>query len=352
MSWFEKNVGNKNGIGTGGVGYVVIPENVEDIGDYVNQCYRNNQLTISAEGYGVISYVKVAQNVMPYIKFPNNEQGKGSLVVWVRESFYNRPIVVAILADNNTPQVEGGGQAHQRQEVQGVSVEFLQDAINAIAQIFACGNNNKPARVIIKAAGSEEDEVDISATKRIKAVSKEFTIEATESFEVTINNGEQAILAIKGDEDAVSIKDYNGNEITVNQIDNEDKGIRKYINIKDTFGREYLFDEEKAEIKDQFNHSLVLDKDKTYFKDDHGNEAVFNKDNVKFKCKKFNIGEGAEPMVLGNTLRDLLGQFLDAVSSITVPTPHGVSGTPINSAQFLAIRSKLDTALSKLSNTD
>ena len=124
MSWFEKNVGNKNGIGTGGVGYVVIPENVEDIGDYVNQCYRNNQLTISAEGYGVISYVKVAQNVMPYIKFPNNEQGKGSLVVWVRESFYNRPIIVAILADNNTPQVEGGGQAHQRQEVQGVSVEF------------------------------------------------------------------------------------------------------------------------------------------------------------------------------------------------------------------------------------
>lgn len=352
MGWFEKNFGNKNGIGTGGVGYVVIPANVKDIGDYVNQCYRNNQVTIAAEGYSVMSYVKVAQNVMPYIKFPNNEQGKGSLVVWVRESFYNRPIVVAILSDNDTPQVESGGQAHQRQEVQGVSVEFLQDAINAIAQVFACGNSNKPAKVVIKAAGSKEDEVDILATNRVKTISKEFIVEATESFEVTINNGEQAILAIKGNEDAISIKDYNGNEITVNQIDNEDKGIRKYIDIKDTFGREYLFNEEKAEIKDQFNHSLVLDKDKTYFKDDHGNEAIFNKDNINFKCRKFNIGEGTEPMVLGNTLKDLLGQFLDAVSNITVPTPHGVSGTPINSAQFSVIKSKLDEALSKLSNTD
>ncbi len=351
-SWIEKNTGNKNGVGTGGVGYVVIPSNVTDVGTYVNNCYRTNQITIAGDGYGVMSHVKVTNQIMPHIEFPNNDKGKGSLVIWVRESFYNRPVVVGILSDNNTPNIQGGGQMSQRQSNQGVSVEFLQDAVNAIAQIYACGNASKPARVVIKSAGSEDDDVDISATRRIKAVSKELVVESTESFTVTINNGEQEIITIEGNEEKLHFKDYNGNEITLNQIDDEERELKKNIEIKDTFGREYLFDDEKAELKDQFGHIMTFDTDKAYYKDDKGNEATFNEDNIQFKCNKFNLGDGAEPMVLGNTLKDLLGQILDAINAITVPTPHGPSGTPINSSQFSAIKGKLSTILSKLSNTD
>ena len=67
---------------------------------------------------------------------------------------------------------------------------------------------------------------------------------------------------------------------------------------------------------------------------------------------QFNVGDGAEPMVLGNTLKGLLEDLISAITSITVPTPHGPSGTPINSAQFSAINSRLKTMLSQLSNTD
>ena len=331
-SWIEKNTGNKNGVATGGVGYVVIPNNVTDVGAYVNDCYRTHQITIAGDGYGVISHVKVADDVMPKIEFPNNDKGKGSLVVWVRESFYNRPIVVGILSDNNTPDIQGGGRMSQRQSNQGVSVEFLQDAIG---QIYACGNASKPARVVIKSAGSENDDVDISATRRIKAASKEFVVESTESFTVTINNGEQEIITIEGDEEKLHFKDYNGNEINITQIDDEKRELKKQIDIKDAFGREYLFDEDKA-----------------HYKDTKGNEATFNEDNIQFKCNKFNLGTGAEPMVLGNTLKDLLTQILDAINDITVPTPHGPSGKPINSSQFSSIKGKLHTMLSELSNTD
>ena len=334
-TWIEKNRGNKNGIGTGGIGYVVIPSNVEEIGEYVNQCYRSCEVTISGDGYGIMSHVKVAKDVMPSIQFPNGENGKGSLVVWLRESFYNRPIVVGILSDNNTPILQKGTKQSQLQNNQGVSVEVLTDAVNAIAQMYACGNSSKPARVVIKAAGSDEDEVDIQATKRIRACSSEFRVESTESFKVIVNNGEQELITIEGDEEKIHFLDYNGNEITINEIEDEEKELKKFIQIKDTFGRVYLFDAEKAVLKDKFS-----------------NEATFNQDNIQFKCAKFNVGDGAEPMVLGETLKGLLEDLISAITSITVPTPHGISGTPINSSQFSAINSRLKTMLSQLSNTD
>lgn len=353
MAWLEKNIGNKNGISTGGVGYVVIPENVEDIGAYINNCYRTNQVTISGDGYGVMSQVKVTDQVMPHINFPDDKMSvKGSLVVWVRESFYNRPIVVGILSNNDTPNLQIGGQKSQRQDYQGVSIEFLQDAINAIAQVYACGSRVRPAKIIIKSAGSDEDSIELTATGNIKAGSKTFNLEVTDSFVITIDNGEKEVFNIKADEDRISLKDYNNNEIVVTEIDDDEQELKKSIEIRDMFGREYLFDSEKAEIKDQFGHSLVLDNEKAYYKDEHGNEATFNEENTQFKCNKFNVGSGKEHMVLGDTLKDLLSQILDAIKNITVTTPHGISSKPINSGQFSEIQSKLDTILSKLSNTD
>ena len=77
-----------------------------------------------------------------------------------------------------------------------------------------------------------------------------------------------------------------------------------------------------------------------------------NEDNVKVSTKKFNVGDGGEQMVLGNTLVSLLEQLISAINSLTVLTPHGPSGTPVNAAQFSQIKSKLKTMLSDLSNTD
>jgi len=352
MGWFEKNYGNKNGVGTGGVGYVVIPANVTEIGKYVQQCYRSNEITISGEGYGVMSHVKVADGVMPKIMFPNNEKGKGSLVVWVRESFYNRPIVVATLSDNNTPTIQGAGQQSQRQDYMGVSTEVLTDAVNAIIQIYACGNVNRPGHVVIKAAGSDEDEVEIQAGKKIKHISKEFNVESTESFTVTIHNGEQPIITIEGDEDKLHFVDYNGNEISINNKEDEEQDIKKNIEIKDTFGRKFFFDDEQAEITDQFDHKIVFNEDEAHYTDKFDNEAIFNEDNIQFKCAKFNVGDGNEPMVLGDTLKGLLEDLISAINAITVPTAYGPSGMPLNSAQFTAINSRLRTMLSELSNTD
>jgi hypothetical protein len=67
--------------------------------------------------------------------------------------------------------------------------------------------------------------------------------------------------------------------------------------------------------------------------------------------KKVNIGDGAdsanEPAVLGETLKGLLGETMDAINALTVPTPAGPSGTPVNAAQFASIKARLTQALSQ-----
>lgn len=374
--WFEKNIGNKNGISTGGVGYVVMPTDRMGISDYTQQCYRSNEITMGGEGYGTMSHVKVANGLMQHIKFPNDEDGKGSMVVWIRESFYNRPIVVGILSDNDTAVITNPGQGKDVQEYGGVSVGTFLDALNGVLSLLAVGNETRKVKIIIKASGSDNDEVEINASNSISNVSKSFSIESTEDFKIEINDGEKQVITIEGDADKLHFNDFRGNEIMINNYDSSEdeeyegsEEIKKYIQIKDMFGREYLFNEEKAELKDQFGntalfdeekvevsdkfeHKIIFNEDETHYTDKFNNEAIFNEDNIKFKCKKFNAGEGKEHMVLGDTLKNLLEQLIVAINSLTVPTPHGLSGRPLNSAKFSSIKSQLNKILSQLSSTD
>ena len=367
MGWIEKNVGNKNGVGTGGVGFVVVPTNVSDLGLYIQQCYRSNEVTLSGDGYGVMSHVKVADGVMDRIKFPNNDKGKGSLVVWVRESFYNRPIVVGVISDSNTPSEQSIGQSSQRQEYQGITAEVLTDALNSLLQMYACGNNIKPARVIVKAAGSDKDDVEIQASNKVKTISKYLSLDVTDEFDISVNDAEKEIIKIEGDVDKLHFKDYNENELTISNL--EDDEHEKYIELKDTFGRSYLFDKDKAEIKDQFGNTFVFDKDKIELKDQFGHTVSFSSGD--FKCKdsetnelnftgagaqikttKFRVGNGLHPMVLGTPLVAILTKLCAEIQKITVDTPSGISSPPLNAQAFSEISSSLETVLSLISSTD
>jgi uncharacterized protein involved in type VI secretion and phage assembly len=70
--------------------------------------------------------------------------------------------------------------------------------------------------------------------------------------------------------------------------------------------------------------------------------------------QKVNIGDGAdtanEPALLGTTTKDLISELCDAILALTVSTGMGPSGTPINAAQFAAIKARLQTMLSTTVN--
>lgn len=60
------------------------------------------------------------------------------------------------------------------------------------------------------------------------------------------------------------------------------------------------------------------------------------------------VGKDAEEAAaLGDTLKGLLEELIDAIVQLTVNTVGGPSTPPLNSAQFQSIKQKLDTFLSK-----
>ena len=67
---------------------------------------------------------------------------------------------------------------------------------------------------------------------------------------------------------------------------------------------------------------------------------------VEMKKDSIVLNDGNEAMVLGDTLKGLLSDTIDAIMKITVGTAVGTSSTPINVASFIQIKAKLDSILS------
>lgn len=290
----EINRGNNNCIPLSGVGYIVIPKNA-NTAEYVQRCYRNHSVSISG-GYDstYMHGVKITEDALNKIKFPTDNSGLGSAVVWIRDSFTNRAIVIGTLKTAGESNLVQGDQQRIVQETARSVVEMFLDALNNTVNISAMGDENTPAVINLKASsGTDEgDIINITSKDLISINSRSIDINLIEKGAFTINDGEKELIRISGDKEELHITDH------------------------------------------------------------FGNEAIFNEENVKILTTKFNVGEGKEQMVLGNTLVDLLSQLIDAITNITVLTHVGSSGTPINSATFSAIKERLNEVLSELSNTD
>lgn len=103
-------------------------------------------------------------------------------------------------------------------------------------------------------------------------------------------------------------------------------------------GHKILLDEkdgqETVTVEHKNGAKISIDKD--------GNIEITNVDG-----KTVYVGRSAnEAAVLGDTLKGLLDELIDAIVALTVPTGMGPSGIPINAAQFQAIKARWRNFLS------
>lgn len=374
---FEKNNGFNNGVGSAGIGYITIPSNA-DLTEYIERCYRNHMVCINGgDGYGMMQGVKITEEALCKIEFPTDESGKGSAVIWVRAGLQNKPVIVGVLPKTTEPGLIRGKQQQMRQESGNSVVQVFVDALNNTLSLLSKGTDAVPGTIIIKSMGSKEDTIEISASRNVKTQASEVNVQCVNKFYLNINNGEKDIITIIGDEEHLQFTDQWGNDILMNkEVTQAQTGWgqkilmdEKHTRVEDQFEHQAEFDEEKAwyktkfgqeltmneeqtEYKDQLDKSIVITKDETHYKDGNGNESIWDNEHTQFLCNKFDVGKGKEPMMLGDTWKSLMEELISAICTLTVPTPNGPSGTPINSAQFQAVKAKLKTALSQLSNTD
>lgn len=296
----EEYIGIRNldtGIGSAGVGFVVVPSDI-DREQYINDCYRTNTLTINGgKGYGYFSGVHADINVMQNITFPTDEENRGTAVVWVKDGISQLPVIVGVLRKQNEYYSLAENQFRLKRQ-NGDKTKFVElfiDGDESCFDIVLVGDEETPAELNVKLGSKNKDSIlNISSDNELNISSeKKVKIGTNQKIEVEIS----------------------------------DKG------------------ETKTSIVYELGLGLV-------YKDEFENEITCKDGQVDVISKKINHNSGKEPMVLGNTLVDLMKQLINAINSITVPTPQGMSGTPLNFSTFNKISSDLEKTLSKISNLD
>lgn len=283
------------GIGSAGVGFVVVPSEVDRV-QYINDCYRTNTLTINGgKGYGYFSGVHADINVMQNIKFPTDEENRGTPVVWVKDAVSQLPVIVAVLRKQGEYYSLDENQFRLKRGTETRNVEIFIDGSTSALDITILGDKEEPANIDVKLSSENADSVlTVSCDNEINII------------------GEKAV------------------NVTTN----------KKATLKVT---------EKGEDKMSLSYELGVG---LKYKDEFENEVIAKEGQVDVISKKINHNSGKEPMVLGNTLADLLNEFLAAVQKITVISPVGVTSVPVNIGDFAAIQAKLDTIKSKISNLE
>lgn len=283
------------GIGSAGVGFVVVPSEVDRV-QYINDCYRTNTLTINGgKGYGYFSGVHADINVMQNIKFPTDEENRGTPVVWVKDAVSQLPVIVAVLRKQGEYYSLNENQFRLKRGAETRNVEIFIDGSTSALDITILGDKEEPADINVKLSSENADSVlTVSCDNEINII------------------GEKAV------------------NVTTN----------KKATLKVT---------EKGEDKMSLSYELGVG---LKYKDEFENEVTAKEGQVDVISKKINHNSGKEPMVLGNTLADLLNEFLAAVQKITVISPVGVTSVPVNVGDFDAIQAKLDTIKSQISNLE
>ena len=285
--------------GNAGVGHVIIPVGMKR-DEYIENCYRTQTVAIQGGyGYSEFGCVRVAQAVMQEIEFPSgseNDSRFGSTVVWIKDSNSLAPIIIATLRrqdnyyrlDEHTRRIAVGLEG-------GSSVELFMTGDGQL-QISVVGSETSSAQMNLRVSSPKGDsKVAIDCDN-----------------EVLVNAGKAVRVLTPG-------------MVEARFVDSEM--------------------EEKTIIRYELQKGLT-------YKDEFENEITAKDGMINLRSKEISHNEGSEPMVLGDTLKDILSDFLDGIMKLTVVTPVGTSSPPVNIQDFAKIKAQLDNIKSKKSKLE
>lgn len=282
-----------SGIGNCGTGSVIIPIGV-DRDEYIKTCYKTSSITAHLGfGYGSMNSVPVDSEVLQRLEFPENENENGSTIIWVKDEVTGVPIVIGVLNSPDDYQTLEQGMRRTTSDVGLSSVEQVHNANIPEYRLVVRGGNaeDKPIVEIRAVSASRKAEVDISS---------DFSTSVHADTVLTLSSNERLEFIV--------------------------------------------YEDEKEKMTCKYNKG-----DGFYYKDEFDNEITCKKGQIDVKSEKIVHNEGDQSMVRGDDLVDLLKELIQAIQAITVPTPNGPSGTPINTAKFSSIASKAKKILSKKS---
>lgn len=190
-----------------GVGYITYPYDV-DFFKYRETCFKSRTVSIFTEDSEVYPRVKIGQNLLAKVTFPNPENGEllGSMVVYVRKKNSSIPIVVAVfdLEDRGADLLPGQWKLDLHTESEGVSlVQGMPE--DGTLDIIVHSEKSEGSELVLRATSKNKNsKIKIESDSEISILAASKIVLNSTKTEVT---GSEELL-LKGKDIKIGEKDF------------------------------------------------------------------------------------------------------------------------------------------------
>lgn len=275
-------VGTEINPSSSGVGYIVIPSNI-DRKIYIKSVFKNNAVMMRTEDGNLMRNVSVDNDVLQRLVFPLNDNSVGSTVVWINIPKYNNRVIVGMI------------------DVLSAASRIINEFQYKIEEV----SENGVVSALFDANTSELNLTSISRKKGLKS-----------KINVTVSNPDadaELNVYISGTANIKASKSVNliSNEALQFTVSDADK--------KQLFGFIYKSGVGLT-VTDEYGNEIVTDKNVVSLFSKSGSKFIdMNKDFLELGTKN----ETKELAVLGDTLVNFIDDFIDIIKSGKTNTSIG-----------------------------
>lgn len=257
-----------------GIGYIMLPPEVNR-NAYVATCYKSSTVSIALEDGGFYADVPISTSCLNLLDFPQTQSNLGSQVIWARLDTKGFPVILGIINKANEIITFSEHEFELKKELDSL-VSVKGNAAKGTLSILVDGGSTILGRLDIKVRNSKQKgkiNIDVDDQLSVKAGNK-LSLKTNKAFSLEII----------------------------------DKSVQQ----------------ESTKIDYELGRGLLLE-------DEWGNKIELTEDFLQSKVKEFIVGDGSEPVLLGDSFVKQVQKEDDVVTAIineiikapTTPTDGG-----------------------------
>lgn len=321
-----------------GVGYVVLSREI-DRKTYIENCYRNNIITIVSDKSELIRNCLILKSAWKDIQFPSSFKERGSCVIWINIPILNKCVIVGVVNKKDDYNNFNDNQSNDERKTEQASAAILKDGDNGSVKIMS-DSLGEDGGVFVNVTNADElgmfkvyvqGGVDIQAENAVQIKAKS-VVQIWVGDESEENRGN--LIEISSDH-GFKFEDEHNNTISIN-----DEGI----DIIDKYNNKIVTDENGILIERE-DCQIALESGKGF------KTVVSNGDTIELIDK--DLEDNKESAVTYTPLKDKLEEIIDSMSDIcqamataTVVSPLGGSALPMfptTISQFTQLKINIET---------
>ena len=249
---------NRHGVrDVSGIGYIILLKDI-DRDNYIETCYRTSTVSMVKQTGEYYRDIKVGKGLLNTIEFPEDEEKRGTPVVWVLDYVSGMPIVVATLQFGK--------------EISGLQEWELLFSKTYEGNNISIGGNAKEGNFNLNVTAGGNGLLNIRSDDLINLFAKNLFLN---SETTTLNNQSEIVLKVKktGEDPTTTIVYKLGTGFNYkDEFDNEIEINKDHIKFK---GKKFVLQTEQSSLKGLIT-DIVTEMSKITIQTAMGTQAPLN----------------------------------------------------------------------------